>query len=384
MAQSPGSSQLPPRTQTECCYTSALQKDATFCGDCGKPLVRCMAAEECGGLLDDNGLCTVCVAPYLQVDAGALTAARVGGAVALPMSLANLSAVGRPLFVTGLWSREAAGEWKEEAVGWERLNAGESRPITIVADEIEKAGAHSLQVLVGIASRWRWRQENFAFTAQVTLMVEDPSSEKAPVVNIGGQSAGHGNLVYISGKNEQKAVREVAAEALRLQMVRAERDERRLGLRGVNPDLSVPRRAEIRWQGFAKGDAPLNGPILTPDGVLAAGRLRTRAQGGEGDLRLLVNTPDGGMNEEVSRMISRRHFELYIESDRLMLRVNGSGGVRINGEAYGEGKTISLCDGDTIAPIVSRPKDIAVKVTFQSEHGSVRNIIVQRVSAPSR
>jgi hypothetical protein len=361
-----------------------LQKDSTFCGDCGKPLVRCMAAEECGGLLDDNGLCTVCVAPYLQVDAGALTAARVGGAVALPMSLANLSAVGRPLFVTGLWSREAAGEWKEEAVGWERLNAGESRPITVVADEIEKAGAHSLQVLVGIASRWRWRQENFAFTAQITLMVEDPSSEKAPVVNIGGQSAGHGNLVYISANNEQKATREVAAEALRLQMVRAERDERRLGLRGVNSNLSVPRRADIRWQGFAKGDAPLNGPILTPDGVLAAGRLRTRAQGGEGDLRLLVETPDGGMNEEISRMISRRHFELYIESDRLMLRVNGSGGVRINGEAYGEGKAISLCDGDTIAPIVSRPKDIVLKITFQSEHGSVRNIIVQRVSAPPR
>jgi hypothetical protein len=61
-----------------------------------------MASEECGGLLDDHGLCTVCVAPYLQVDAGALTAARVGGAVALPLSLANLSTVGRPLFVTGL------------------------------------------------------------------------------------------------------------------------------------------------------------------------------------------------------------------------------------------------------------------------------------------
>ena len=67
-----------------------------------------------------------------------------------------------------------------------------------------------------------------------------------------------------------------------------------------------------------------------------------------------------------------------------MLRVNGSGGVRINGEAYGEGKAISLCDGDTIAPIVSRPKDIVLKITFQSEHGSVRNIIVQRVSAPPR
>lgn len=381
MARAP---QLPPRTQTECCYTSALQKDATFCGDCGKPIVRCMAAEECGGLLDDNGLCTVCVAPYLQVDAGALTAARVGGAVALPMSLANLSAVGRPLFVTGLWSREASGAWKEETIGWERLDAGETRPVTIVADEILKAGAHSLQVLVGIASRWRWRQENFAFTAQVTLMVEDPSSEKAPVVNIGGQSAGHGNLVYISGKGEQKAAREVASEALRLQMVRAERDERRLGLRGVNPNLSVPRRAEIRWQGFGKGDAPINGPILTPDGVLAAGRVRTHGQGGQGDIRLLVESAGGAVDEEISRMISRRHFELYIESDRLMLRVNGSGGVRVNSDAYGEGKTISLADGDTIAPIISLPQSLALKISFQSDHGSVRSINIQRVAQASK
>ncbi|MEQ9507293.1 MAG: FHA domain-containing protein [Hyphomonas sp.] len=340
-----------------------------------------MAVEECGGLLDDHGLCTVCVAPYMQIDAGALTAAKVGGAVALPISVANLSAVGRPLFVTGLWSREASGTWKAEEIGWERLAAGETRPISIVADEIEKAGAHSLQIMIGLSSRWRWRQENFAFVAQVTLMVEDPSAEKGPVVNIGGQSAGHGNTVYISGKGETKPGRETTIEASRLTLVRAEREERRLGLRGIDAGSWVPRHAEFTWQGFAKGDAPHNGPILAPDGVLAAGRSRTRLQDGEGDVRLLVDNPSGGIDEAISRTISRRHFELYIESDRLMLRVNGSRGIRVNGNALGEGKVVQLSDGDAVAPLVSADQRLTLKFSLQSEHGSVRRIVVQRVAS---
>jgi len=380
MSRSPSSSQLPPRTQAECCYAAALQHDATYCGECGKPLVRCMAAEECGGLLDDNGLCTVCVSPHLQMDAGATTAAQVGGAVSVPLSLSNRSAVGRPLFVTGLWSREASGAWVEETLGWERLEAGETRPFTIVADEIEKAGAHSLQVLVALASRWRWRQENYAFIAQATLIVADPSSEKAPVVNIGGQSAGHGNLVYISGKNDTRQGPSTTVEALSLPLVRAERDERRLGLRGIDANLSVPRQAAIRWQGFPKGDAPANGPILTSDGVFAGGRSRTRRQGGDGDIRLLVEGPSG-VDEGLSQLISRRHFELYIESDRLMLRVTGGGGLRLNGDVLGEGKVRQLSDGDTISPIVTAPQSLSLKLSFQSEHGSVREINIRRVTS---
>ena len=381
MAVSSPSGHLPARTQAECCYTSALHQDVTFCGECGKPLVRCMAVEECGGLLDDNGLCTVCVAPYMQIDAGALTAAKVGGAVALPISVANLSSVGRPLLVTGLWSREASGAWKEEEIAWERLAAGETRPLSIVADEIEKAGAHSLQIMIGLSSRWRWRQENYVFVAQLTLMVEDPSAENAPVVNIGGQSAGHGNTVYISGKSAAKSTRETTAEAVRLPLVRAERDERRLGLRGIDAVSWVPRHAEFVWLGFAKGDAPHNGPILAPDGVLAAGRSRTRNQDGEGDLRLLADDSNGGIDEDLSRTISRRHFELYIESDRLILRVNGSRGIRVNGEAYGEGKVVQISDGDVVSPIVSAAQRLALKFTLQSEHGSVRRIVVQRVAS---
>lgn len=381
MNRSSSALQHPNRTQSACCYTSALDRESTFCGDCGKPLVRCMASEECGGLLDDNGLCTVCVAPYLQVDAGALTMAKVGGAVALPMSIANQSAVGRPLFVTGLWSREASGPWREENLGWERLDAGEARPISIVAKEISHAGAHGLQVLVAVASRWRWRQENYAFTTNLTLMVDDPSGEKGPVVNIGGESAGHGNLVYISGKNDNQSVHQQSEEAAALRMVRAERDERRLGLRGLDSVTWVSRHAEIRWTGFDGDNVPLDGPILSPDGVLSAGRSRTRRQGGDGDLRILAMTSDGELDDKLSLLISRRHFEFYIESDRPVIRVTAGGGLRVQGKTYGEGKTICLSDGDIIQPIASAPDSISIQTRFRSEHGCVRQITFQRLVA---
>ncbi|MFN4184566.1 MAG: FHA domain-containing protein [Hyphomonas sp.] len=379
MANASSRPPAPQRTQAECCYKSALDREATFCGDCGKPILRCMACEECAGLLDDRGLCTVCVAPYLQVDAGALMAARVGGAVALPISIGNLSGVGRPLFVTGLWSREGSGDWREESIGWERLDAGESRPISIVANQIERSGAHGLQLLIALASRWRWRQENFAFVANLTLMVEDPGSDKGPMVNIGGESAGHGNLVYISGKNDTKSDIQRSDEAVQIALVRAEREERRLGLRGIDAETWVPRNAEFSWKDFGEDNAPFEGPITTRDGMLAVGRSRTRHQGGEGDVRLLVFGPEGSLDEEASRLISRRHFELYIESDRLILRVTAGSGLRVNGNAFGEGKSIRLTDGDIIAPMVSAPDTLGLRVNFRTEHGSARRITFQRL-----
>jgi len=372
------SSALPRRTQDPCCYTSAVTADATYCGECGKPLVRCMAAEECGGLLDDQGLCTVCVAPEIQVDPGALKAAKVGGAIALAMSITNASVVGRPLFVTGLWSREAQGDWREEPLVWERLNAGQSRPMTITANQLNKAGTHNLEILVAISSRWRWREESFAFTSTMQLIIEKETSKSAPVVTIGGDSAGHGNTVYISGQSEPSTASDTTTEARSLRMVRAEKEERKFGLRGLSDELSIPKNATLAWRGFRKQDTPSDGPILTTDGILAVGRTRSRQAGGLGDVRLLVTTPEGEVDADASRLLSRRHFELYIECNRLILRVTGSGGVRVNGDAYGPGKTISLNDGDRIDPLVKTHGALTLDVRFNAHHGSISDVTITR------
>lgn len=119
---------------------------------------------------------------------------------------------------------------------------------------------------------------------------------------------------------------------------------------------------------------------MTQDGMLAVGRSRTRRQGGEGDVRILAFGPNGELDEESSRLISRRHFELYIESDRLVLRVTSGSGLRVNGKAFGEGKTVRLADGDVIAPMVASPDVLGLRVSFQTEHGAARQITIQRLT----
>lgn len=340
-----------------------------------------MAAEECGGLLDDEGLCTVCVSPHVQVDSGALTVAKVGGAVALPVSIANVSVVGRPIFVTRVWSREASGEWRTESLGWERLDAGQSRPVSITANKLDRAGAHSIEILVEVASRWRWREERYAFAASLRLHVKAEDKSVGPTVTLGGKEAGHGNTVYISGKSEASAEPETTAEALDLVMERVEVEERRLGIRGINENLAVSRSVSLQWRGFAPEQIPSDGPILTADSLLAVGRARGRRAGGTGDVRLLVESGDGTLDEDLSRLLSRRHFELYVECDRLMLRVTGTGGVRVDGKAYGPGKAVPLNDGARINPVVKAPDALSLQIQFQTEHKTVTQVTVTRSPA---
>ncbi|MEM6651943.1 MAG: hypothetical protein AAF582_05045 [Pseudomonadota bacterium] len=340
-----------------------------------------MAIEECGGLLDDDGLCTVCVAPHLQVDAGALKVAKVGGAVALPVSIANVSVVERPIFVTRVWSREASGKWQDVRLGWERLDAGQSRPVSIIANELHHAGAHSIEILVELSTRWRWREERYAFSAGLTLQVKAEDNSIGPTVTVGGDTAGHGNTVYISGKSEAPAELETTIEALDLEMLRAEVEERDRGIRGLEGGVCVPRNVPIAWRGFAPERTPLDGPILTTDSLLAVGRARARRAGGTGDVRLLVDSLDGSLDEDLSRLISRRHFELYVECDRLMVRVIGTGGLRVDGKAYGPGKAIALDDGARIEPLVKSPDVLSLEVQFQIEFNLVTQVIVSRLPA---
>jgi hypothetical protein len=347
---------------------------------CGKPLLRCMAFEECGGLVDDVGLCTICVSPHVQLTPGAMMNAPIGGEVVLPFDLANLSAVGRPLFVTGLWSREGREDWRAERLDWERLDAGARGAASVTAAKIERAGTHRIDIMVSVATRWRWRQEDWAFATSVLLTVNDDDGKAGgPVVQISGENIGHGNLINISGQVGGD-VREDSriTKAIDLPMQRLDIAERHLGLRGMDGNLRVPRNTPVIFAGFAKGDHPQSGkPIATANGLVAFGRARTRGEGA-GDVRLVAPGADGFVDEDLSRLISRRHFELCIENDRLVLRVTGSNGVRVNDKAYGPDKTVSLKDGDRIAPIVGDSDRLAIDVRFSCELNRVSAITLTR------
>jgi predicted component of type VI protein secretion system len=100
------------------------------------------------------------------------------------------------------------------------------------------------------------------------------------------------------------------------------------------------------------------------------------------DVRLLISS-DGNIDEEASVNISRRHFQLYIENDRLILRVGSQNGLKLNDEAYRRGRTVALKDGDVIHPLVRAPDAVSLRVQFESQHDEVNRITLQRLIGKS-
>ncbi len=362
--------------QNSCCLASALQEDdATFCMECGKPLLRCMAFQECGGIVDESGMCPVCVQPHLQITPGALMKAAVGGSVAVPFELANDSKVDRPLFVTGLWSRER-GEWREERLGWEKLAPGEHARASVTACELNSHGLHEIEIMIAVATQWRTREEHFAFSTSLLLDVPNPTVDPGSNIQI---SADDGNIIQIHGREQSDGGSERSDKTLHMKLRRVEVEERELGLRSIDGNLRFSRDASFEFRGFSPEHAPtFNQPIVTPDAMLVFGRAHSRAQGGDTDVRLLVFGTDGEVDEARSVAISRRHFEVYAENGRPILRVAGSNGVRVNGKAYGPDKKVMLQEGDVIAPLVDAPDALSLNVAFRRELNRITQVVMTR------
>lgn len=365
-----------------CCYRAVLEPDARFCEECGEALLRCMAFEECGGLLDERGQCPVCVAPAIRLDAGALKGVRMGGVLSLPLIIANLSQVGRPLFVSRLMSRRGGGDYTPVDLSWERLDPGREVRLGVPTGVLEEPGVHQFDFLMTVASRFRWREERFAFETSVTAEVE-PEQNSVVHQNIqidGDMAPGFTFYNPMRVDASQPATWDEASGPMPLPLTRAERFERDEGLRGVGGHDYVPRNVSLQWRGFPKDEAPFDGPIVTEMGILTAGRSRTDLQGGTSDIRLLVRGRDGVLDEGRSAQISRHHFDLFIENDRLMLRVESENGLRVAGEALGRGKTVRLSDGDTISPLVREPGALQLKLAMEAHHGRVETITIIRQS----
>jgi len=265
--------------QASCCQESAAYEEAVFCSECGKTIHRCMSFKDCGGVRDDYGLCGVCVDPHLQIDAGAVIATQVGAGVALPISIANMSPIKRPLYVKALWSREGNGAWREEKLEWLRLDQGTVRPATITIDELSRAGSQEIKIRIAVSTRQNWREESFVFSTGFTMMVA--FEKQGSVTNITVDGTGHA-LMYNNDQKADDSDHKLAAMAYDLTLNRMELAELELGLRGLDTDNVIHHNAEFLWQGFAPRDICENGPILTPDGILVVGRDHVRSDGGGG------------------------------------------------------------------------------------------------------
>ncbi|MEL7190328.1 MAG: FHA domain-containing protein [Pseudomonadota bacterium] len=362
-----------------CCLRNAmLLCSEASCRDCGKPLLRCMAFAECGGIMSEDGSCAICIKPQLQIAVGASMKAAVGGAVAIPFELVNGSLVGRKMYVRSLWSREG-GDWREERLGWESLEPEERKTASVTARQIDRPGLHEIEIMWVVATRFGIREEQYAYSTSVILEVPEAAQQAVNNIEISAEKQ-QGNVIEISMPGQSAGGIPRTLETIDMRVQRQEIEERRMGLRGMSDGKKLARTATFQFIGFAQNHAPDGEQaIVSEDAMLVFGRDYTRNEGGNNDIRLLVMDQKGVVDENLSRALSRRHFEIYIENDRLALHVAARFGLKVNDQIYSIDSLVTLSEGDVIAPIISDPDALKLHVTMRRQRDTFTKVIFTRI-----
>lgn len=373
---------------SQCCYQHAVTADAVFCGECGKPLLRCMAYEECGGLVGEDGCCSVCVRPQLYLDKDAVTEVKSGGVLVLPLVFYNASGIGRPLFITDVWAREGQGSRRKVEIPWRRLDAGGSNRLNIQTGALEQQGRHSIEVTFAAATNYFMREERFCFTSLLSLEVEQGGSLVInQTINASGVGAGSDTVYAPIRLQTQGDARKAASggKAAELALQRADNFEAAEGVRGYTEGplkgAVLNRGARIVWKGFG-ADEPPPSAITTRDGILALGRSKSIREGGDNFVQLLVTDANGAVDEQLSQAISRRHLELFIQGGRLCARVTGQAGVMIGDRKYGADDALAVIDNGDILHILPKfPEALALQVRMRATYGHIDEVAITRLPA---
>jgi len=372
---------------SQCCYQHALTEGAVFCGECGKPLLRCMAHTECGGLVGDDGRCSVCVRPQLFLDKDAATDVKAGGVLVLPLVFYNASGVARPLFITDVWIREGERPRRKIELPWKRLDAGGSNRLNVQTGALERQGRYGIEVTFAAATNYFMREERFAFTSSLGLEVEQGGSLVInQTINTAGVGTGADTIyapIRLETVGDQVRKAQAGGKAAELALQRADNFEASNGVRGYADGplkgVVIDRSARIVWKGFGD-NAPNAGPIATQDSILALGRGKAVAEGGDNHVQLLVTDTGGAVDEQVSQAISRRHMELFIQSGRLCARVTGSAGVLVGDHRHGVDDALAVINhGDVIRILPKYPEALGLQVRMRAAHGHVDEITITRV-----
>jgi hypothetical protein len=334
-----------------------------------------MAAAECKGLVNEDGLCEACVAPQLFLDKGAVREVRVGGAVVLPLMFRNNASSGRTLYVSNLCLREGRGDRKIQELPWERLEAGIALPWSAQTSMMEHTGRMKLEISFQVATRHRWRQERFLFIAELDIEAATAGSIVInQTINAQGGATAYAPIRLIPGSDTASASIEPAPLAL----VRADALERAEGVRGERGGPIVSRAARFIWKGFAPSEAPADGPVMTSDGLLVLGRAPTRRLGGGTDAQLLVRDDSGNLDAEASGRISRHHIDLFIQDGRLLLHAAGQAGIRVGDRTIERNGVAAIRHGDVIDILPRERGAISLAVSMAAHNGVVDEIVLKR------
>ena len=93
---------------------------------------------------------------------------------------------------------------------------------------------------------------------------------------------------------------------------------------------------------------------------------------------MLVTKSDGTLDEEMSRGISREHFCLWIENDRLNFRVDSDNGAWVDGQELSRGDSVELTDRSSFSPFRQQPEKLKISTRFEVEHENVVGVTLTR------
>lgn len=377
----------------DCCVRAAgtVESDVGFCPDCGHPLMRCIAFAECRSLVTPTQPCPTCVAPVLMIDAGAVVTAKAGERMSVPLILLNSSSAGRTLWLKRVSKRDGNSE-EQITLPWEQLDARTERRITLDTPPMANGGTYTLNVLLVLATRYKGREEEYAFDAAVSVKVatSDAGPQNVSVTVSGateGTGAGHNVIANIRADRAA----EMAAAALEnrkiLPLERAERYELEQGIRGYRREgLRVLRHVDFTFSGFGPDEVPAAGAVLMSRGRMLFGR-NSRTAGADpkvspNDVCLRAyEARTKNVDEPATMAISRHHFELIVVNDRLCIQATATAGMQVNADDLISGQILPLLPSDRIVPIPGRGDKLTLRVGFTSAIGIVERIDVSRTPA---
>lgn len=372
------------RPYAACCHRQALDTESAFCGECGRPLLRCVAFQDCGSLVSPSGPCPVCIAPSLELEKGAVTQATVGDRLSIPLVYRNASKTQRPLLVSSVVLADGGVNTAVPLV-WEQIGPQEERSVAIETAALAEAGSRTLSVFTTFSSRHKGREEQYAFSTGIGIRIEQPEDTSvSTTINV--NSATDNAIVNLpinqQAANRRELQRRQEREALTLQ--RAERYEIEHGIRGyADSKRRVPRDVAFAFRGFPAADHPRDGTRIGQRGALACGRsgivLDAQNNPVPNDLALRIYDPrSGALDEAMTTRISRYLFDLFVMNDRLYIQARGASGVSVDGKALATGEIWVVPDGARIEPLPGHKDRLSLEIHFLSDSTDVETIEIIR------
>jgi hypothetical protein len=378
------------RPYKPCCHVSALDRAALYCPECRHPLLRCHGFSDCNALVEPLSHCPVHVAPALILEAGGLAGARRGDRLSLPLLVKNCATVGFPLRIHRVLRQCADGDYSPIELPWEKIGPGQERRFSIDSDVLETGGRYGVRLILELVVRYAEHEECYAFAAEVGLKVEggEGGGQVVQYINVkterieaGGSAVMQTGPSQYMGSGAATGVRD-AGQSQPVPLERAERFELAQGIRGYDRlGCAIPRTVELHCEGFAGAEAPGQSTPFLGSHTLGIGRSAT-------DYRPDDKTPpnficlraydgSGNLDADLSRQVSRRHFELELTNGRLYLRNLGRTGTH-NGRPLACGDRVVIGHEDVVSPLNLPQGGLDLRLQFEHRGDQVERIRLLR------